>query len=534
MEASTKENQYVKSHIGGIEEFSSKSIEYMESQKEKLHIFANQLRDIFEHKIYKDEKCIIQGRVKNPLSLKEKIYRKNYYSSYKDKDNSEFILKLPDLIGIRVICLLNKDEVVFYNKLRKYFGDCDSGFSPREFSEIGKLELLLEHQPELQKNGHPIYRITGRFTVDGNTYAIELQIKSMVHSFWGEMEHSMFYKNYQCVISDNLFAAEMNNINKQLDLIDHELGELHSHYNRNEVEKIKEVKEMTMLIIEKNFKDIFEKIYGCNIDLREVYKLVVDIWFSRTKNLQKAINSMNDLITVINRIDQTAIITAQESIKSQIKEIQIKDRNLEFVKKVHKCLVEKGDVFWISFYSLFVVIFNSNEDTISYEKKLNEIAFKLFNLDAIIVFRDNVSINNDKDKRYLMAIHDAIFSEFNYKISYFTDDNHIKVMQLEIEKFIVRSMDVFNSLEEEADIKEGLDEVYWMVCCLIEKSLYKKIDIMTISKLNDVCSASDFLSINFNRDYYDELVKNNLTYLESDEGINNFHEKYAKLLEMEN
>ena len=73
-----------------------------------------------------------------------------------------------------------------------------------------------------------------------------------------------------------------------------------------------------------------------------------------------------------------------------------------------------------------------------------------------------------------------------------------------------------------------------MIRCLVEKSLYKKIDIMTINELNNVCSESNLLGINFNRDYYDELVKSNLKCLESDEGINNFHEKYAKLLEMEN
>ena len=43
--------------------------------------------------------------------------------------------------------------------------------------------------------------------VDSVPVRIELQIKSLTNYFWGEIEHSLFYKNYDYTISNDFYAG---------------------------------------------------------------------------------------------------------------------------------------------------------------------------------------------------------------------------------------------------------------------------------------------------------------------------------------
>ncbi len=523
---------FLEEHINRINKFSSDSTKEIESMKGSLQEYANKLRDIFEENIYKDYKCIVQTRVKSSMSLKEKIYRKNYFNKYSDKSSQEFILNLPDLIGVRVICFLNSEEEEYYNKLKSSFKKVDEKNWEKKLEDDECLSLQLHNQPEFQKNGHTIYRISGKWTVRGMSYPLELQIKSMVHSFWGEMEHSMFYKNYQCVISDRLFSSEMNNIATHLELIDRELGELQDHYNRNEEERIKEIKEMTMLIIEKKFKRIFETLYGCGIDLREVYQLIVDIFFTSARTLKQSIDKMNEIINKINTIEEEDIKVVQSHITKKVNKVKFTDNYFEFGERIHNCVVGNGDVYWISFYSLFSVLFTENYNS-SYEENLGCIVSNLYNLDIIKLFKESISINTEKDKKFLIEIHNAIFSEFNEKISFFTDRVRMKIIQMEIINFMSNTFEKYLQLDDESDIEKTLKEIYWIVRCLVEKEFNRKIDFKNISRLYDLCDVINEIDIHINQDYYEELKSKNTIYLETDYNRNNFNDKYNKLFGME-
>ena len=54
---------------------------------------------------------------------------------------------------------------------------------------------LASKQPQKQKNGFDIYKIDGRYELGGYPVRFELQIKALVNSFWGEVEHKIIYKN---------------------------------------------------------------------------------------------------------------------------------------------------------------------------------------------------------------------------------------------------------------------------------------------------------------------------------------------------
>lgn len=133
-----------------------------------------------------------ESRIKSKFSFAEKLYRKDYINKWKLDGNKESvqeeILKnLPDLIGFRITCYFMDDEEVIYKKLKEYY---DSG----EFSDI----FLDFSEGTIQKNGKPIYKVSGRYQ---NTVSFELQIKAATHNVWGEVEHRTIYKGRQYSIN---------------------------------------------------------------------------------------------------------------------------------------------------------------------------------------------------------------------------------------------------------------------------------------------------------------------------------------------
>lgn len=127
-----------------------------------------------------------ESRIKSYDSFSEKIYRKGYIQSWQitdDKDkNKELIMRqLPDLIGFRITCFFLDAEPSIYRLLKEY-NDCG------KFDKI----TLDFNENCMQKNGHTIYKVTGKYN---NKYCFELQIKSIMHNVWGEVEHKTIYKS---------------------------------------------------------------------------------------------------------------------------------------------------------------------------------------------------------------------------------------------------------------------------------------------------------------------------------------------------
>lgn len=127
-----------------------------------------------------------ESRIKSYDSFSEKIYRKGYIQSWQvteDKDkNKELIMRrLPDLIGFRITCFFLDTEPSIYRLLKNY-NDC------------GKFDgITIDfNENRTQKNGHAIYKVTGKYN---NKYCFELQIKSIMHNIWGEVDHKTIYKS---------------------------------------------------------------------------------------------------------------------------------------------------------------------------------------------------------------------------------------------------------------------------------------------------------------------------------------------------
>ena len=152
-----------------------------------------------------------ESRIKSKLSFAEKLYRKDYINKWKlDGDKKslqlEILKKLPDLIGFRITCYFMDDEEVIYKKLKEYY---DS----KRFSDI----ILDFSEGTTQKNGKPIYKVSGRYQ---DAVSFELQIKAATHNVWGEVEHRTIYKGRQYSINHQerqTITGEIFNILKASD-----------------------------------------------------------------------------------------------------------------------------------------------------------------------------------------------------------------------------------------------------------------------------------------------------------------------------
>lgn len=103
----------------------------------------------------------------------------------KDKDESQIqgiiCEKLPDLFGYRINCYFKEDEKIIFQELISFLKDKD---------------VEVEENPNLkQKNGHEIHKISCKYKEINNVFSFEVQVKSLMHDTWGEVEHSIIYKN---------------------------------------------------------------------------------------------------------------------------------------------------------------------------------------------------------------------------------------------------------------------------------------------------------------------------------------------------
>lgn len=161
----------------------------------------------------------VQSRIKSKDSLKEKLSRKNYLDEWKiyffDEANVQKAIceNLPDLIGFRINCYFKEDERAIFEELIKYL-------SKEECIEIEK------NPQTVQKNGHTIYKIACKYKELFNIFCFEVQVKSLLHDAWGEVEHSIVYKSKAFDSRENLKKEIVEGIYTILDGTDKQLSKL--------------------------------------------------------------------------------------------------------------------------------------------------------------------------------------------------------------------------------------------------------------------------------------------------------------------
>jgi len=176
----------------------------------------------------------INSRIKAPLSLKEKMLRNEFYMNYHTVD--DVFDNLRDLIGISVQCRFIQDEKIMMDMIKRMFGRISNGVYVANNDD--KVFLLLNQpQPQLQRNGYPIYRIDGYYKINDKKINFELQIKSLIHNFWSDVEHQIVYKNNKLVLFDSFMSDIMSSIRDNLEIVDNQLQTVYSQIKKESIDR---------------------------------------------------------------------------------------------------------------------------------------------------------------------------------------------------------------------------------------------------------------------------------------------------------
>lgn len=191
---------------------------------------------VYNHALQNGKYYKIESRIKSTNSLREKFYRRNIgldliRSMKLDRENIEHkamrkrvrqaYCLLDDIIGIRIVTELKADCVSALNLIKNRISVFNQGgiFFQTDF----------DAQPRIMENGLEIIKLKGIYE-DKN--AFELQIKSKIDSAWGDIDHKLFYKDYNSSNVKDSLQVSMNNIGELLNQLEKFLFDLRETNNQ--------------------------------------------------------------------------------------------------------------------------------------------------------------------------------------------------------------------------------------------------------------------------------------------------------------
>jgi len=209
-------------------DFIDETLELIEQRRESINKVAAALEKFFTDSFFINDHFLnVSYRIKSPESLREKILRHNLYLKFQTPEN--LLSNLSDLIGFRIECRFIEDENKIYEDIVNLFKiELEDGYYTNPLNSNIMLDLKTK-QPQKQKNGFEIYKIDGKYVKDDISVNFELQIKSLVNIFWGEIDHRILYKNYNYMLTEDFFRDIMSSIKDNLSMIDRQLMLVYNH-----------------------------------------------------------------------------------------------------------------------------------------------------------------------------------------------------------------------------------------------------------------------------------------------------------------
>lgn len=233
------------------------------------------------------------SRIKTSGSLFEKIKRNNYLSEEMKISNSNDAIKflknnVNDLIGFRINCYFKDDEEIVFDRLINDLRE-------------NKFQVFPDGKP--QKNGHKIYKMHCYKTEDD--FKFEIQVKSLLHEVWGEVEHRLIYKAREYDTSSNLQKDIIESLWEILEGTDKQLIKM----SQKMVQKDSTKKELFYIITSEgqndeilathysNFFKLTEKVHDFidSLDNYLGYYLLKQDGF-KPKNIKASLNDYTDFI----------------------------------------------------------------------------------------------------------------------------------------------------------------------------------------------------------------------------------------------
>lgn len=285
-------------------DFIDKTLSMIEDKSDELNRVASELEKFFNDSLFiKDHFLNVNYRIKSADSLKEKILRHNFYLKYESPE--ELVENLSDLIGFRIECRFIEDEYKIYNDIVKLFNiEKDEGYYSNFLNE-SILLYLAEKQPQMQKNGFEIYKIDGRYSKDDLIVNFELQIKSMVNVFWGDIDHRVLYKNFNYMLTEDFFRDIMSSIKDNLTMIDRQLMLIYNHLNSMDSSSSLSKRNQLKSLLSKTIHDMYivkvRQEVGFVLDFKKSTDTIVNFIFTRvddgngsySENFLRVLNKLN-------------------------------------------------------------------------------------------------------------------------------------------------------------------------------------------------------------------------------------------------
>ena len=190
---------------------------------EATYVYAEgAVRAYFENIIDSNENSVVSlhTRIKSRESLREKLLRNKFYLHFDDPHDA--LMYLSDIVGITIECRFIRNEAELYRRLFIHFPVSGTGFCRSADNPNIYLNMHMP-QPQTQRNGFTIYRIDGYYLFNEQRINFELQIKSLVHRFWSEIEHEVVYKNPDFVVYDRFMKNMLGAVRDNLDVVDRQL-----------------------------------------------------------------------------------------------------------------------------------------------------------------------------------------------------------------------------------------------------------------------------------------------------------------------
>lgn len=296
--------------------FIDRSIELLNNKYEFIAELERELENFFEMEFKDNDSFLaVNSRIKSANSLREKIIRNSLYMRYDDA--AEMLRHMQDIIGLRIECRFTDDEVDIYRAIKDMFYiPVGNGYyrSPSHKHILLDMETA---QPMIQKNGFGIYKIDGIIQKDDEKLNFELQIKSLVNVFWGEIDHKVLYKNYNYMLTEEFFRDIMHSIKDNLSMIDRQLRILYEHVNDMDSSAVKSNHRQLKSLLSKIIHDIFvgtiRKELGFVVDFNETSDIIVEYLDYKCQALLDYDEGENfiRLLNRINHIDQKGFKVAE-------------------------------------------------------------------------------------------------------------------------------------------------------------------------------------------------------------------------------
>ncbi|HZH93068.1 MAG TPA: (p)ppGpp synthetase [Tissierellaceae bacterium] len=287
-------------------DFIDQTLFLIEDKSDELNRVAGELEKFFNDSLFiKDHFLNVNYRIKSSESLKEKILRHNFYLKYETPQM--LVEDLSDLIGFRIECRFIEDEAKIYEDIVKLFNRREEGgYYSNPLN--GSISLLLdEKQPQIQKNGFEIYKIDGKYSKDGVVVNFELQIKSMVNVFWGDIDHRVLYKNFNYMLTEDFFRDIMSSIKDNLTMIDRQLMLIYNHLSSMDASSTPAKRAQMKGLLSKIIHDIYivkvRNEVGFVLDFKKSTDVIVNFVFMRvedgngsySENFLRVMNRLNDI-----------------------------------------------------------------------------------------------------------------------------------------------------------------------------------------------------------------------------------------------